>query len=58
MVVVGDVTSTNVQQAGLYLFFQIIAAFASLTTLIIIVIVMSFMLKKLGISNFIKIRKN
>jgi len=57
MVVVGDVTSTNVQQAGLYLFFQILAAFASLATLIIIVIVMGFMLKKIGFGGFMKMGK-
>ena len=56
MVVVGDVTSTNVTQAGLYLFYAILAAFGSLATLIILVVVLSFMMKKIGFSGFFKMK--
>jgi len=54
---INSVDSADVSSAGMYLFFSILAAFGSLATLIIIVLVLGFMLKKIGFGGFLKVGK-
>lgn len=51
---VGDVDDANVTQAGLFLFYAVLAAIGSLATLIVLVAVLSVLLTKIGFGNILK----
>jgi len=57
MVDVGDVDDSNVTEAGLYLFYQVLAGIGGLATLIVLVAVLSVLLAKLGFGNILKMKK-
>jgi len=55
MVVLADIENSDVTDAGLYLFFQVLAGIGGLATLIVLVAVLTVLLAKLGLLNFIKL---
>lgn len=52
-----SVTSENVTDAGMYLFYAILAALGSLAALIILVAVLTMLISKLGFGNILKFKK-
>ena len=53
--VLADTSSDDVTNAGLYLFYQVLAGIGGLATLIVLVAVLTVLLKKLGLLDFIKL---
>lgn len=52
-----NVTSSNVTDAGMYLFYAILAALGSLASLIILVAVLTMLISKLGFGHVLKFEK-
>jgi len=55
--VIAGISDSNVTNAGLYLFYAVLAAIGSLATLIILVAVLTLLLAKLGFGNILKMGK-
>ena len=53
-VTVDNISQGNVTDAGMFLFYAVLAAIGSLATLIILVAVLTLLLAKLGFGNILK----
>ena len=53
---VNAITDANATNAGLYLFYMVLTAIASLASLIILVAVLTLLLTKIGFGNILKMR--
>ena len=53
---VNAITDENATRAGLYLFYMVLTAIASLASLIILVAVLTLLLTKIGFGNILKMR--
>ena len=53
---IAGISDSNVTNAGMYLFYAVLAAIGSLASLIILVAVLTILLAKLGFGNILKFR--
>jgi len=53
---IAGISDSNVTDAGMYLFYAVLAAIGSLAALIILVAVLTLLLTKLGFGNILKMK--